>query len=285
MRSQPGAEPFPFRVLQRGGGFAFSEAAEVVAKSQRRAAFGIGLMTAASARLPFWGLTRSTASAAPRRQRAAARHVVLLGDSSFDNRAYVAGGPDIAAQLSQLLSDCRVTLAAVDGAVTGDVARQLDRAPADADHLFVSVGGNDALRNEHLLGEPVRSVAEALGLLAGVRLRFEQQYRTMLDRVLARGLATTVCTIYEPRFADPVRQRAAAVGLTAFNDVITRQAFTRGLWLIDLRVVCSGDEDFANPIEPSIRGGAKIAAAIADAIAARDFTPGRSEVFAGQADR
>jgi hypothetical protein len=33
--------------------------------------------------------------------------------------------------------------------------------------------------------------------------------------------------------------------------------------LIDLRLVCSEDADFANSIEPSVAGGAKIATAIA----------------------
>ena len=40
-------------------------------------------------------------------------------------------------------------------------------------------------------------------------------------------------------------------------------AFTRGLPLVDLRLICDQDEDYANPIEPSVRGGEKIAAAIA----------------------
>ncbi|WP_167858623.1 hypothetical protein [Methylobacterium nonmethylotrophicum] len=33
--------------------------------------------------------------------------------------------------------------------------------------------------------------------------------------------------------------------------------------LLDLRVVCGADADFANPIEPSVQGGEKIAAAVA----------------------
>jgi lysophospholipase L1-like esterase len=189
----------------------------------------------------------------------------------------------VAAQLrGRLPPGCLVTLAAVDGAVTSDVPRQLDRSPPDADHIVVSVGGNDALLHEHVLGEPVRSVAEALALLAAVRQRFQQEYRRMLDLVLARALPTTVCTIYDPRFADPVRQRLAVLGLTIFNDVIAREAFTRGLPLIDLRLVCSRDEDFANPIEPSVRGGGKIAAAIADALAAPEAARGRSQVFVGE---
>jgi hypothetical protein len=48
-----------------------------------------------------------------------------------------------------------------------------------------------------------------------------------------------------------------------FNDVITRTAFAIGAALIDLRLICDADEDYANPIEPSVQGGDKIASAIA----------------------
>jgi hypothetical protein len=40
-------------------------------------------------------------------------------------------------------------------------------------------------------------------------------------------------------------------------------AFSRGTALIDLRIICSEDGDYANPIEPSVQGGLKIARAIA----------------------
>ena len=46
------------------------------------------------------------------------KHVVLLGDSIFDNAAYVAGGPDVVKQLRAALpNDWRATLNALDGAV------------------------------------------------------------------------------------------------------------------------------------------------------------------------
>ena len=64
-----------------------------------------------------------------------------------------------------------------------------------------------------------------------------------------------------------------------FNDCITREAFARGLSLIDPRLICDGDEDFANPIEPSVRGGAKIASAIAALVTDQGGTQ-PSEVFA-----
>ena len=73
------------------------------------------------------------------------RHVVLLGDSVFDNGANVGGGPAVLHQLQSIVpADWQCTLSAVDGALTTDVKVQLRRIPSDATHLVVSAGGNDA---------------------------------------------------------------------------------------------------------------------------------------------
>jgi len=78
-------------------------------------------------------------------------HVVLLGDSIFDNAAYVPGGPAVIDHLTAALPHgWRETLLAVDGAGADDVATQLRSLPADATHLVVSAGGNDALGHSGL---------------------------------------------------------------------------------------------------------------------------------------
>jgi hypothetical protein len=74
-------------------------------------------------------------------------------------------------------------------------------------------------------------------------------------------------------------QRLAVAGLTIFNDAIARQAFARGLPLIDLRLVCNEDADYANPIEPSSHGGDKIVRAVARLLREHDFSRRRTEVF------
>ena len=109
--------------------------------------------------------------------------------------------------------------------------------------------------------------------------QFQRGYRIMLDGVTMTRLPVAVCTIYDPRFPDPQRRRLASSGLAVFNDRITREAFRRGMPLIDLRLICDDDEDFANAIEPSVRGGAKIAAAIASLIREHNFATGRSQAF------
>jgi hypothetical protein len=191
------------------------------------------------------------------------RHVVLLGDSVFDNAAYVGGGPDVIAQMREALPAGKATLCAVDGAVIADVGRQLARLPDDATHLVVSVGGNDALRESGILDRPARSATEVLMGMADAQTRFRTSYREMLDDVLARKLPVAVCTIYDPRYPDPIRRRLATTALAVLNDVIMREAFDRGMPLIDLRLISNEDSDFANPIEPSVAGGRKIARAVA----------------------
>jgi hypothetical protein len=61
--------------------------------------------------------------------------------------------------------------------------------------------------------------------------------------------------------------------------VIMRAAFARGLPLIDLRLIIDDDADYANDIEPSVAGGAKIAKVIATLVTTHDFTRRRSEVY------
>jgi lysophospholipase L1-like esterase len=208
------------------------------------------------------------------------QHVVLLGDSVFANAAYIGGGPDVVTRLRQILpAGWRASLAAVDGSVMADIGGQLAGLAADASHIVVSIGGNDALFQAAVLAAPSRSVADGLQQLAVVRERFRRDYRDMLDSVLRRALPTAVCTIYDPRYPDPVQRRIAAAALCLINDGIVREAAARGVPLIDLRAVCDDDADFATPIEPSVQGGGKIAAAIAAVVTQHDFTGARCAIF------
>jgi GDSL-like Lipase/Acylhydrolase family len=218
--------------------------------------------------------------AANRRQEAG--HVVLLGDSIFDNGAYVDGGPDVISQLRQELPGWKCSLLAVDGDIIAGVARQLGELPGDATHLVVSAGGNDALGFAPLLQEHPASVAEALLLLGAARDRFDADYRGMLPAVLAHGLPTAVCTIYDTPPSEP-NQKVIKAALSLFNDSITRAAFSHGTPLIDLRLICSEDRDYANPIEPSSQGGRKIAQAIATLV--RTGRPGPHSVVVAGAPR
>ncbi len=207
-------------------------------------------------------------------------HVALLGDSVFDNAAYVPGEPSVVEHLRRILRPAgRATLLARDGDVAADVAGQLDLLPPDATHLAVSAGGNDALAHSSLvLGETAASFAEVLTRLADVRDEFRDHYRTMLRAVLGSGRPALVCTIYD---AIPGLSRIESAGLCLFNDVILREAVAHGLPVLDLRLICREAEDYSvvSPVEPSVAGGAKIADALARALRGHDFRARSTRIY------
>ena len=206
-------------------------------------------------------------------------HVVLLGDSIFDNARYVPGGPSVVEHLGRALPrGWRATLLAQDGAVTADVARQVRSLPEGATHLVVSAGGNDALEQGGVLrNESPGSFRDALERLAEVHSHFRIDYGLMLRKVAGAGLPTAVCTVYD---AVPGLERGDRAGLCVFNDVIVREAVRARLPVIDLRQVCAepGDYSAVSPIEPSAAGGFKIAAAVARAVTNHDSGPGACRV-------
>jgi lysophospholipase L1-like esterase len=214
------------------------------------------------------------------------QHVVLLGDSIFDNGSYVPGELAVAQQLqSHLPAGWKVTLLAVDGDAIADVPAQLDALPADADCLIVSVGGNDALRQSGILQQPVETVGEALVALARLCRSFREDYASMLAAILARDRPTLVCTVYDRiPFTDSSMREMVASSLPIFNDIILREAIESGVSVLDLRCICTDPSDYSDvsPIEPSVVGGAKISAAIAGVVQRSDLPVGTTWVFGSE---
>jgi hypothetical protein len=192
--------------------------------------------------------------------------IVLLGDSIFDNDAYTAGEPDVLAHLrSRLPKGWHASLRARDGARISGLRNQLVRLPSRVTHLVIAIGGNDALASMDLLSTSVSSTAAALALFDERVSAFESAYRAAIADVLKERKKLTLCTIYNGNL-EPSLARGARLALTMFNDAILRTAFEHSIDVIELRLVCTEPADYANPIEPSGRGGLKIAEAIVAAL-------------------
>jgi len=209
------------------------------------------------------------------------QHLVLLGDSILDNAAYVPGRrPAVIDQVrSRLPVGWRATLLAVDGSVIDNVYRQLDALPHDATHLVLSAGGNDALAEVGTLQKTVKTVGEGLRVLADVCERFEGDYRLLLASILDRGLPTGVCTIYNPSLLDEVTRQEVVAALGLYNDCIIRVAREFKFPVLELRAICTDACDFVAQIEPSVHGGAKIAAAICQYFVGHDLGRRQTVVF------
>lgn len=206
-------------------------------------------------------------------------NIVLLGDSIFDNAAYVPGEPCVTDQLREIVGNgVRVSMLAVDGDFVTDVQRQIKRLPGQATHLFISAGGNDALTHAYKLANDYSTSEELFAEWSGIQAGFRQDYRDMLQSVLEVERKTAVCTIYD---AVPGIDRIAMTALSLFNDVIVAEAVAFGLPLVDLRHVCTEPDDYSpiSPIEPSCQGGAKIAAALRTMYERHDFSSEQTVVY------
>jgi hypothetical protein len=208
-------------------------------------------------------------------------HIALLGDSTFDNRAYTEGGPDVVTHLRRILvGGDRASLLAVDGAVMEDVYAQLERledllrSDDPVTHVALSVGGNDLLQEADILERHVRSVAEAMLVLREQAVHFGTRYWTLLDAVLKLGLPAVICTVYNGAFEDPTQAFVVETAMCVFDHEILVAGLDRGLPVVDLRRVCSSKADFFNPIEPNEVGGARIAAAVLAAFRAPRYELG-----------
>jgi lysophospholipase L1-like esterase len=206
-------------------------------------------------------------------------HLILLGDSIFDNAAYVEGGPSVIEQVThQLPAGAQATLLAVDGDTVSDVIHQLQRLPESATHLMLSVGGNDALGCIATLEAPAVSVRQALVTLTRIKSEFRANYRSLLATVTAKNLPLLVCTIYDSVPGLPEELKTA---LGMFNDVILSEAVKQGLPVLDLRLICTDAADYsaASPIEPSSQGGAKVAQRLVVTVLGDDCGIGGCRVY------
>jgi len=195
--------------------------------------------------------------------------IYLAGDSVFDNGAYTS--PSLIQQMG-----AGARLLARDGATLATLPNQLRSARLcrrsgtlfPDDTVVISIGGNDALPFAALVtgNEPS---ARVLATLEREVTAFEHEYESVIrDRPVCAGhshqASVVLCTIYNGNFR---QQRAEiAAGVRLFDDAIQRVARRTGAGLIDLRDIFTDPADFANEIEPSHIGGAKLAEAIKRAV-------------------
>ena len=206
------------------------------------------------------------------------KYVALVGDSVFDNKAYVPAGHDVQNAVYRwrdYAESNMAYLAAVDGAVMKDVAAQPESPEVmKANKIYISIGGNDLLRYSMALENLEPSVYD----LYEVREKFRAEYRAnVIDLLVDRNSGkhiynirrganyakpVTLCTIYIPKMILTNEQQVAEVAVSLVNDVIITEAGRVGLQVLELRNVMSMPEHFTMEIEPSMHGSDAIAQAI-----------------------
>jgi hypothetical protein len=151
--------------------------------------------------------------------------------------------------------------------------------PLDATHIGICLDGGWAIEASGLLRGEAKSIRSALKSLAEAADQFEEIFAKLIATALEAGLPTVVCTLVPSRHLEASRRRVAATALAIFNDRILRQAFWAKLSVVELRLICDEDSDYASETLLSRAGVRKVANVGRAALYEVSREPGRTRVY------
>ena len=202
------------------------------------------------------------------------RHLALLGDA-LQNIDLGEGTPENAL-VPQPRNPWKLTILQPDEVLERGPMRAV---PRDATHIGIAVDGGWAIETSGLLTGSALSIRGALETLASAADEFDKVFARLIDSALETGLPTIVCTLVPSRHVEPVRQQVAATALAIFNDRILKRAFAARLSIVELRLVCDEDGDYATETLLSRTGVRKVANVARSALYEISQEPGRTRVY------
>ena len=217
-------------------------------------------------------------SAASTRGRGPARHVVLLGDALLEAYSSIDKTPGKFedALLPGTRNQWKISVVSAAEVERGGPSLAL---PRDATHAIIFIEGNHAIEQSGLLHSRPDGCGQTLEQLSLAADEFEHTFERLIHVAQAARLVIMVCTMFQPNYKDPVRQRTACAALAVFNDRVTKRAAQARVSLIDLRVICNEPEDYDQPTRLSKSGLQKAANVIRFAMFELDAGARRCEVF------
>jgi hypothetical protein len=191
------------------------------------------------------------------------RAIVLLGDSILKNNSYVPDGKAVDNILEErsLKNDKNIELysLAENNSKIVDVYSQINKIPLDINNksttIFLSSGGNDILSfYVDQQGDPTDTeflntmLADYKKLIKSIQTRMDLCQIVLLD-------------VYYPTSNQFVQYKPI---LEQWNSLIATYARENSLGLLQISQIVTSNDDFTLGIEPSEKGGEKIAQSILD---------------------
>lgn len=206
-------------------------------------------------------------------------HVVLAGDSVFNNANYVQEGFSVSELLEVALpGNCKNSMIAVNGCFISEVSEQLKQLPEDTSHLFLSCGGQDAITLANALEKHCNNAAEYMDKLISAGHEYTKTFHSLLLDATSQVKNVMVCTLHK---SAPGMMHYEFIARSLLNEIILREAFEFDLPVMDLRLMLNEEIDYCQnfPHEISEYGGRKIVLAIAKIMKQHDFTVKHSSVY------
>ena len=202
------------------------------------------------------------------------RHLVLLGDAL--QNINLGEGQAESALVPRPRNPWKLTVLQAPQVLRQGHVRAI---PGDASHIGICIDGGWAIETSGLLQSGAQSVRDALDTLAAAADEFENVFARLIAAAAETGLPTIVCTLVPARYLEPSQQRVAATALAIFNDRVLRRAFAARLSVVELRLVCDEDGDYASETLLSNAGVRKVANVARSALYEISREPGRTRVY------
>lgn len=178
--------------------------------------------------------------------------IVLLGDSILKNNSYVSHGKGVDNILEE--RNAKVFSLAENNSKIVDVYGQISKIPLDINYasttIFLSSGGNDILSfyvDQH--GDTTDT-----GFLNTMLAAYKKLVKSIQTRMNACKIV--LVDIYYPTSNQFAQYKPI---LEKWNELISSYARENSLGLLEISKTVTGSEDFTLGIEPSEKGGTKIA--------------------------
>ena len=181
---------------------------------------------------------------------------VLLGDSIFQNNAYVSTGKNIC-QLFREKTDNHTICLAVDHSKIIDVYSQIEKIPDELNNgyttVFLSAGGNDILTHYVDQGNNITDTQ----ILDSMFSEYKNLLKSIYDKMPDANIV--LLDIYYPN--SPTYTKYQNI-ISEWNKKIHDFARKNNYSILKVSTIITKPEDFAFGIEPSQTGGQKLVQSI-----------------------
>jgi len=179
--------------------------------------------------------------------------IILMGDSILKNNLYVKNGKAVENILREK-TNSNVLLLAENNATVTDVYAQIERLPQHlnkkSNTIFLSVGGNNILSN-FVNNDPDESQEYILSTIFKAYKRLIETLQTKMDHV-----NLVLIDIYYPKNLQYTQYHPI---IKEWNTFLDNFASEKSLPVMKISTLLIEPTDFTLSIEPSDKGGEKIA--------------------------
>ena len=176
-------------------------------------------------------------------------HIVLLGDSIFQNNNYVPKSKSVEYLLKEKLSIPSLVLAQ-DNAIIYDIPKQYNSMPlnlnAKTTNLYISIGGNDLL---NLYEHNNTNNSKLFNMVWEI---YKKTILMLIDSTQCNIILTDIYFITDPNYSRylPIIKK--------WNANLYRFASKNNFKVFKISEILTQPQDFTNSIEPSSVGGKKM---------------------------